>query len=86
MIKYRPNLDSLLWARKSTEYFDTIEDLKVFIADQRTKFYRFIGYPERSYNPQEVELVAKQKPDKIMYWQNCYSVVLDGRIIGYCGE
>lgn len=86
MIRYIPNIDSTLWARKSTEYFDTIEDLKVFIADQRTRFYRFIGHPERSYNAQEVELVAQQKPDKVMFWKNYCSVVLDGRIIGFCGE
>ena len=86
MIRYMPNVDSILWARKSTEYFDTIEDLKSFIADQRTRFYRFIGQPEKSYRPQEVELVAQQKPDKVMYWKNYCNVVLDGRIIGFCGE
>lgn len=86
MIKYRPNLDSTLWARKSTEYFDTIEDLKVFIADQRTRFYHFIGQSERFYKPHEVELIAQQEPDKVMYWRNYCSIVLDGRIIGFCGE
>ena len=86
MIKYIPNVDSLLWARKSAEYFDSIEDLKVFIADQRTRFYRFIGQPEKAYQAHEVELITQQKPDKVMYWKNYCCVVLDGRIVGFCGE
>lgn len=86
MIRYIPNVDSILWARKSAEYFDTIEELKEFIADQRTKFYSFIGQPDRSYKPDQVELIEQTKQDIIMFWKNCYSVVLDGRIIGFCGE
>ena len=86
MIKYRPNLDSILWSRKCQEYYETIDDLKAAIADHHTKFCRFIGKPEKAYKAQEVELVAQQKPDKVMYWRNYCSVVLDGRIIGFCGE
>lgn len=85
MIRYMPNVDSMLWARKSTEYFDTIEDLKSFIADQRTRFYHFIGQPERFYKPHEVELIAQHRSNT-MFWKNYCSVVLDGRIIGFCGE
>ena len=85
MIKYIPNIDSTLWARKSMEYFDTIEDLKSFIADQRTRFYHFIGQPERFYKPHEVELIA-QHGNNTMFWKNYCSVVLDGRIVGFCGE
>lgn len=86
MIRYIPNVDSLLWARKSAEYFDTIEELKEFIADQRTKFYSFIGQPDRSYKPDQVELIEQTKQDIIMFWKNYCSVVLDGRIVGFCGE
>ena len=48
MIKYLPNMDSLLWSFKSIEYFDSYDDLKSFIADQRTRFLRFIGKIDKS--------------------------------------
>ena len=59
MIKYMPNLDSMHWARKSQEYFDTIDDLKAFIADQRTMFCRFIG-KGRAFVPEDVELHSER--------------------------
>ena len=55
MIKYRPNLDSLLWSRKCQEYYETIDDLKAAIADQRTQFCRFIGKDRIPYHPKDVE-------------------------------
>ena len=84
MIRYMPNVSSTLWAYKSIEYFDTIEDLKSFIADQRTRFCRAIG-KDRNYRPNQVELIAQGR-DLILGWQNYCSVVLDGRLIGFCGE
>jgi hypothetical protein len=84
MIRYMPNISSTLWAHKSIEYFDTIEDLKSFIADQRNLFCRAIG-KGRSYSASQVELIGHDK-DMILGWQNYCSVVLDGRLIGFCGE
>ena len=83
MIRYMPNLDSMLWAKKSQEYFDTIEDLKAFIADQRTRFCRFIG-KDRTFVPEDVEL--RSAIDQLFGWTNYHSVVLDGITIGFCGE
>ena len=83
MIKYRPNLDSLLWSRKCQEYFDTIDDMKCAIADQRTKFCRFIG-KDKSFSPDDVEL--KRNEDLLFGWKNYHHVILDGIVIGYCGE
>lgn len=83
MIKYRPNLDSLLWSRKSQEYFDTIDELKTFVSDQRTRFCRFIG-KDKSFVPENVELRGGR--DVLFGWENYCSVVLDGVIIGFCGE
>ena len=83
MIKYIPNLDSMLWARKSQEYFDTIDELKAFIADQRTRFCRFIG-TERSFLPEDVELQSTR--DVLWGWKNYCGVVIDGITIGFCGE
>ena len=83
MIKYMPNLDSMLWARKSQQYFDSIEDLKVFIADQRTRFCRFIG-KDRVFVPEDVQLHSAL--DYFFGWKNYRSVELDGITIGFCGE
>ena len=83
MIRYMPNLDSTLWMRKSMEYFDSIDELKVFIADQRTRFCRFIG-KDISFAPEDVELHSDQ--DYLFGWTNYHSIVLDGITLGFCGE
>ena len=85
MIKYMPKLDSQLWAFKCIEYFDTPEDLKAAIADNRTRFYRAIGKPYKEYKPNEVHLISQGK-DLILGWRNYCSVVLDGKTVGFCGE
>ena len=85
MIRYMPKLDSLLWSRKSLEYFDTVEDLKAFISDQRTRFCRFIGKPEKSFLPEDVTL-ADLLDDLFMGWKHYRSVTIDGITVGYCGE
>lgn len=86
MIRYMPLLDSLLWSRKSMEYFNTLDELKFFIADQRTRFYSFIGKPEKTYLPEQVQLIAGTDHDLITGFTNCCSVVLDGHLLGYCGQ
>ena len=85
MIRYMPNLDSLLWSRKSMEYFNTLDELKSFIADQRTRFYSFIGMP-KTYQPEQVQLIAGTGHDLITGFVNCCSVILDGHLLGFCGE
>lgn len=84
MIRYMPNVSSTIWAYKSIECFDTIEDLKSFIANQRNLFCRAIC-KDRSYHASQVELISHDK-DMILGWKNYCSVVLDGRLIGFCGE
>ena len=56
MIQYIPNLASPLWSRKSIEYIDSIDELKAFISDQRTRFCHFIGRTDRSFHPHDVQL------------------------------
>ena len=85
MIRYIPNLASPLWSRKSIEYFDSIDDLKAFIFDQRTLFCHFIGRTDRSFHPHDVQL-AKVAPDPFMHWKNYRKVIIDGITVGYCGE
>ena len=83
MIKYMPNLESMLWARKSQDYFDTIDDLKAAIANQRTQFCRFIG-KDRLFRPEDVLLHNSR--DYMFGWDNYHVIELDGITIGYCGE
>ena len=83
MIKYRPNLDSLLWSMKCQEYFETIDDLKAAIAVQRTQFFRFIGKDE-AFGPEDVQL--RRDTDLLFGWKDFRNVILDGQIIGFCGE
>ena len=83
MIKFRPNFDSLLWSLKCQEYFDTIDELKAAIADQRTKFCRFIG-KDKTYGPEDVRLHGAM--DHLFHWENYHIIELDGITIGFCGE
>ena len=85
MIRYMPNLDSLLWSLKSIEYFDSVDDLKAFISDQRTRFCHAIGRTDRFFHPHDVQL-AKVPPDPFMRWNNYHGVIIDGITVGYCGE
>jgi len=84
MIKYLPNLDSGLWSRKCIRTFDTIEDLKHYIARKITRNCRYIG-EDKMYHADDVELETAGH-DPIMGWTNYCSIILDGRLIGFCGE
>ena len=80
-----PKLDSALWERKSTEIFSGMEELKVYIADQRTRISHFIGI-DRSYLPQDVEFSDPVKRDILTGFNNFRHILVDGRTVGYCGE
>ena len=86
MIKYLPNMDSLLWSFKSIEYFDSYDDLKSFIADQRTRFLRFIGKIDKSFQPADVTLSDPLAPYPFIYWKNYRRVIIDNITVGFCGE
>lgn len=85
MIRYIPNFDSYLWAKKSLEYFDTIEDLKRYISDQRTRFCHAIGRTDRFFHSHDVHL-SDVVLDPFMHWKNYRKVIIDGITVGYCGE
>lgn len=80
-----PNLDSPFWSRKSVENFDSIDDLKEFISDQRTRFCHFIGQTDRFFYAHDVHL-SDVIPDPFMHWKNYRKVIIDGITVGYCGE
>ena len=86
MIRYMPKMDSALWTRKCQETFTSIDDMKRSIADQRTRFYRFIGNMDRSYDDQDVELRFLCKRNPVLCLKNCFTVIIGGTVVGYCGE
>ena len=86
MIKFIPKLDTLLWSFKSIEYFDSHEDLKSFIAHQRTLFCRFIGKVDKCFHPSDVVLSDPLPQNPFICWKNYRSVHVDGIIVGHCGE
>ena len=86
MIRYIPKMDSALWSRKCQETFASIDDMKHFIADQRTRFCHFIGKPDSSYDQHDVELRFLCKRDPVLCWKNCFTVIVGGTVVGYCGE
>ena len=84
-INFRPQHSSLLWELKNIHVFNSIENLKLFVAEEGNKFKRFIGKSE-SYGSTDVELINKYDFDHVTGWKNCFNVVLDGRTVGVCGE
>ena len=85
MIKYVPKMDSSLWSRKCQETFDTVEDMESFVADQREKFCRFVGRPVR-FTQTDVILKHLCDSNPVLCLMNCRTVILDGTVVGYCGE
>ena len=85
MIRYMQKLDSELWMRKCQEIFDTIDEMKHFVADERTRLCRFVGEPE-SFTEDDVMLERFCDLYHGLCLHNCSKVVVDGRVVGYCGE
>jgi len=84
-IYYRPVCGSLIWEMKSICTFDSIDSMKAYVAEERTKHARYIGDPDRYY-PCDVQLLDPRPKDNITGWKNCFDIVLDGKTVGYCGE
>ena len=72
MVRYTPNLGSTSWNMKSESFFETVEEMKQFIAERVTVYRRFAG-KNVDYSPSDVVL------------QNG-KILLDGLMVGYCGE
>ena len=80
-----PKMDSQLWSFKCIMNFDSLEDLKIAIANDRTGLLRFVGRSYKSYKPSDVYLFDEEK-DILLGWKNYCSVVIDGKTVGFCGE
>ena len=84
MLRYRKIHDSILWEMKTQWLFETVEELKAFVADQKTRDARFIGEMSKKFSIHDVEL--RNSVDRIGGWQNFRIVLIGGEIVGYCGE
>jgi len=85
MIRFMPNLESLLWSRKSERHFDCMEDLIQFIAEEITRASYFIG-KGTLIRPDDVELGDPNGFHLVSGLKNCQSIIIKGRLIGHCGE
>lgn len=84
-INYRPIRSNLSWEMKESLVFESVDAMKSHIVDERNKYNRFIGRHD-IYAADDVELVKQLDSDHRTGWKNCYDIVIDGKIIGHCGE
>ena len=83
-IYFRPHHASVSWSFKDMQEFSSLQELKEVIAEQRTRYSRFIGR-NVSYTPDDVHISALEK-DHFGNWKNYSLVAIDNQTIGYCGE
>lgn len=84
-IYFRPDHSSALWSFKDMKQYPSLDALKRDIAEERTRFSRFIG-KSVSYTPDDVQIVAKEHLDFLGGWKNYSTVLVDGKTVGFCGE
>lgn len=80
MIRYAAKLCSDLWMRKCQVPFDTIDDMNRFVADEITRFWHC------PFTQDDVKLEHDCEYHHGLCLHNCSKVVVDGRLVGYCGE
>lgn len=85
-IQYRTKQKSIYLELMTTQPFDSIESIKIYVADKKNRFNRIIGDMHTHYTANDVKLYNKSDYDSITGWKNCFDVVLDGETVGYCGE
>ena len=86
MIHYTQKLDSALWMRKCQEVFNTLDEMKDFVAATITRENYTAGKPCRIYSQDDISL---EYIGDCLHWlaiDKCSRVVVDGRTVGYCGE
>lgn len=84
VVRFRPLHSSVSWSFKGMLEFSSMDDLKAALAEQHTRFSRFIGR-NVSYTADDVQISALDK-DHFAGWKNYSSVVIGNHTVGYCGE
>ena len=85
MIKFHPNYESVSWRLKCQTTYHSVEDMKEAISEYCTRVSNYIGQCKQ-YCPDEVVIHAFRDVDQLTGWKNYCRVVIDGYVIGYCGE
>ena len=85
MIRFMPKSKTILWSLKSQRSFDGIEELKRFIAEKASKYKHYIG-EEKHFLPSDVTLEILHDLDPFTGWRNYSKVILNGKVVGHCGE
>ena len=85
VINYRPVRISLSWELKDSIVFDSVDEMKLHIAEEQNRYNRFIGKKE-TFGADDVEIVKTVENDQRIGWKNCCEIVLNGQKVGYCGE
>ena len=85
MVKFRPDHATLSASLKDERTFSSIHALKKAIAEEQTRYAKFIGRTV-SYTPDDVEIRNLNQPDIFGHWNNYSSVIVGGKPVGYCGQ
>ena len=85
VVLYRPVHKTLSVSFKMMQTFDSIDELRQSIADDQTRYNRFVG-KNVSVSPSDVEIRSLPEKDIFGGWKNYSSVVVAGRPVGFCGE
>lgn len=84
-INYRPQRNNLSLEMKDHRIFDSIDHMKLYIIEEQNRINRYIGL-KGVLDTEDVKLHHKEDYDKITGWKNFREVVLNGKIVGFCGE
>lgn len=82
---FRPDRKTVSSSFKDMTVFNSMDDLKKAVAEEQTRYFRFIG-KNQSFQPADVEIRFLGEKDVISGWKNYSSVMVAGRPVGYCGE
>ena len=70
---------------KDSIAFDSIEEMKAHVADERNRFNRFVGNG-KTFAAEDVKIVKNYGQDRWTGWKNSCDIVLNGQTVGHCGE
>ena len=83
-INFRPSYQSISASFKDARKFSSMDELKRTIADERTRYAKYIGNPS-VYSPEDVQVIA-HGDDFYGGWKNYSGVFVGNTLVGYCGE
>lgn len=85
MINFMPQFDSQLWQLKCIEKFPDEETMRIHLSDRWNRYKRYVG-SDSIYSQHDIIFQHIRERDWLTGWKNYRTVMLDGEVIGYCGE